>query len=217
MIKKQITKILFLSFLSISSLPAIKIVLEGPSRTGKSALINTFNERGYKTIPEVATLIIETALENGEEHPAISNPIQFQKTIIDKQIELEKELEDLDKNEIIFLDRTMFSVQGYAQYRKINLPSEYLEILQKHIINSEYDLIFFPVPLPYKEDEIRIESAQEVEETWAALWQTCLSFGIEPIIVPRFPQASCEEEEIILRAKFIAQKIHTEFGIIINI
>ena len=217
MLKKQMAKILFLSFLSISSLPAIKIVLEGPSRTGKSALINIFNNIGYKTIPEVATLVIKTALENGEEHPAIVNPILFQKTIIDKQIELEKELEDLDVDEIAFLDRTMFSVQGYAQYRKINLPEEYLETLQKHIIYSEYDLIFFPEPLPYREDEVRIESPQEVEETWDALWETCLSFGLEPIIVPRFPQANCEEEEILLRAQFVANTIYEKLRVLINI
>ncbi len=222
MVKKQFTQILFLSFLSISStlvfsLPAIKIVFEGPSRTGKSALINFFEAKGSIAIPEVATMVIKEALDKGEEHPAIADPIKFQKTIIDKQIELEVVLKNIDEKQVTFLDRAMFSVQGYAQYRGVKLPTEYLDAIKKHIKKAKYDLIFFPEALPYKKDEIRIESPEEVQDTWKAIWDVCVSFDLEPIIVPRFLKANSEEEEILLRAQFVANTIYEKLGVLINI
>ncbi len=216
MIKKIFTQILLLSFFFINSTTAIKIVLEGPSRNGKSSLIRFFKYNGYKTTPEAATIVIKEALDKGEEHPSSNDPKSFPIKIMNKQIELEENIENFKNDEIIFLDRTVFSVIGYAKYHNTKISKKHLTILKKHIETGGYNLIFFPESLQYKKDAVRIETEQEVIGTRKVIWQTCIDFGFKPISVPRFPQANSESEEIILRAKFIAQKIKEELGIIID-
>lgn len=209
-------KLLLILFIFSSynfSFSNIKIVLEGAARSGKSSLLNFFKEKGFKTIPEVATKIINDALENGDEHPVKKDPTQFQVDIINTQIKLEKELEDQDENEIAFLDRTLFSALGYSDYRGLKLPRKINQKAIKHIKNADYTMIFFPEPLPYKKDMVRVESSsEEIKETWTALWNKCVELGFEPIKIPRFTEET-KEEEIHSRAMFIINKIYEKLGI----
>ncbi|MBD3273133.1 AAA family ATPase [Candidatus Dependentiae bacterium] len=209
---------ILLSLFLISSLSAIKIVFEGVPESGKSTLIKFFEEKGFKTIPEAATLVIENALKKGKKHPVLADPEKFQADIIDMQIKLEKDIKE--EEEIAFLDRVPISSFGYAKHRKHPLPPESEIKARKHIKKSEYDIIFLPEPLPYKEDEIRKEKPEEIKEIFDTMWETCLDFGFRPenndlFILPKF-SAKTKEEEIKWRAYFIVEIIYKNFGIAID-
>ena len=68
------------------------IGIAGPNGGGKTTLIKAFKEKGYQTVREAASILIEEEFRTNELPLWKQDLIAFQKKLITKQIELENRI-----------------------------------------------------------------------------------------------------------------------------
>lgn len=164
----------------------IKYVITGGPSFGKTTLISALERRDFKCISEVATMLINEALDKGEEHPA-KNRDTFQKNILSTQIKLEEKVDKYEGK--VFCDRGL--LDGIAYYRFDGLiPPEY--IIDK-VGQTDYELIFLVSPLKrYKKDVVRTENQEEALRIHDFIREVYEEFGYKNKIV-EIPDLSVEE------------------------
>lgn len=116
-----------------------RFVLSGGSGVGKSTIINLLKNHNYQTTPECWTLMFDDA-KNNNCLEAFSNqdPIMFREKLMNLQVSME---EALDKTKIAFLDRSIIDNSAFRYYYNVPMSETKSTV-------SQYDLIFFPDPLP---------------------------------------------------------------------
>lgn len=165
------------------------VITGGPS-SGKTTLINSLSQMGYKTAPEVARQIIEQEILEGKTLEQIrGHEGEFQEKVFKKVLEREH---DLSPQEVVFLDRSLLDCLAYSLFNNIN-PTE----LQKVIKKYKYSKVFFLERVFWEKDHTRTENEEIACQIDNLLKKVYQEEGYELIIVPPI---SIEE-----RIKFICK------------
>lgn len=134
-------------------------VISGAPSSGKTTIINALQERGFSTVPEVATAVIEREMKKGRtlEDIRLSDKAWLQKQIIDLQLDLQK---DLNPQETLFLDRGIPDI--FAFYAFYQLPiNDYLTNAYR---SAEYKKVFLFDRLPLEKNHVRIENEDDLRK-----------------------------------------------------
>ena len=128
------------------------VITGGPS-SGKTTTVDLLSKRGYKTTIEHARHFIDTQRVTGQTVAQIrANQREFQKGILDMQIEQER---SLDPTEFCFLDRALPDALAYYRFLKLDPDPALLTALQ----SVSYRKVFVLDLLPLASDYARTEDA----------------------------------------------------------
>lgn len=172
----------------------MKVVLSGGPHAGKTTLIRFLQKQGYKVVPESGLLVIKELAEKlGDGNVNAfrqSHGKGFQDLILQKQIELEK---DLPENELVFLDRGLVDIYAFYRVYGNPIPEELPALIKK----QRYDQVFvLDTILPYNTQ--RRMTNQEISlRIKKELLQSYQEFGYKPIRIPQKPVE--ERAQIILK------------------
>ncbi|MDX1920290.1 MAG: ATP-binding protein [Candidatus Caenarcaniphilales bacterium] len=168
------------------------IVFSGAPCSGKTSILEKLKELGYKYRPEVARGFIEEKLKHGLCLETIrGDEAGFQKLIFPI---IYKSEENLDPNELIFLDRALPDCLSYFSLHGLD-PKDIWEKCK----NFKYKAVFIFEPLELVLDMARNETIEEIEILNKCLKKDYKNLGYEAIIVPAML--------ISERLKFVLQKL----------
>jgi predicted ATPase len=153
-----------------------KYVLTGGPCVGKTTILDLISLRGITIVPEAARYVIEIEqAKDGDALPWKDNA-KFQKRVMDRQLELENDLDD----GIVFLDRGLIDGHGYCKHFGTATPEGLIELSV-----DRYEKIFLLDQLPnYNNDESRLENFEEATRIHEAIADAYISLGYGVIRVP---------------------------------
>jgi predicted ATPase len=167
-------------------------VITGAPCSGKSTLIDHLADSGFQIAPEAARQYFEREMATGRTIEEIrKDMVSCVHGIMDLMLKIEQEL---DPNEIVFLDR------GYpdalAFIRQIGLD---LNLYLPDCFQFQYTSVFMLDRFPVQQDDVRIED--EAAANYLDQWHYCdyLTLGYDVVRVPVLPP-----EE---RLAFVLEKI----------
>lgn len=156
-------------------------VITGGPGSGKTTTVNLLQKRGYTTTIEHARHYIDTQRITGRTVEEIrKNQIEFQKGILDMQIEQEA---SLPPGEIVFLDRALPDALAY--YRFLKIPEN--EKLVNALKEASYKKIFILDFLPLVNDYARSEDEVAQKQIHLLLTEVYESLPFPVIHVPVLP------------------------------
>ena len=124
-----------------------QIVLSGTSHAGKTDLFNTFVAKGFNTVEESETSIVQW-LKNryGAEAAGewiLANYFEFKSRVAKRQARLESKIVAAD-NEIVIYDRSAICWIAYCNLRNIPVPP----LLEELASQYKFEHVFFCEMLP---------------------------------------------------------------------
>ena len=156
-------------------------VLTGAPSSGKSTLLHELAHRGYKTLDETATRIIEEETSAGTDYKQLrASAYDFQHRILRMQLEREAAL---PKDELIILDRAI--PDSIAFYKRQNVPLD--DELREACAAARYRRVFILDLISrenYLNDESRWETWEDVQELDRMLEAAYVDLGHEVVRVP---------------------------------
>lgn len=151
----------------------MRIVITGGPSVGKTTIVQTLEQRGYRVVHEIATELIK----EGKVLPWVDRT-KFQAEVLRRQLEAESSLLEFDK--VTFLDRGAFD--GEAYYRVDNLP---VPPTFSMVDSSQYDLAFLVEPLPFFDaNEVRREDLEFTEKISIMIERCYTDRNIKVLKVP---------------------------------
>jgi len=154
-------------------------VITGAPSCGKTSTIRALQAIGYTTLPEAARIVIDQRISEGDDPQSVRKEDDFHEQIeeMDRQIEsLLPEYED------VFLDRSLADNIGYRRHFGSPVPDKLIEEC-----TDKYDSIFVLEPLPFVDDAVRSESAEEAQDLHYTLIETYEDLGYDVDVVPVKP------------------------------
>lgn len=164
------------------------MITGGPS-TGKTAVIQELEHRGYHCIPElVRSLTAEVKdVEKRDSiivNPILSvkNPMEFNTKLLKGRIAQYQSAENSNDN-LIFLDRGIPDVHSYMNC----FGQPYDKAFERPAHRFRYDQVLLMPPWReiYAADAERFESFEESERIFTALEKTYHNFGYEISLIPK--------------------------------
>ena len=119
-----------------------KIIISGGPCSGKTAVIEELNNRGYHVLSETALLLIYKSDKEKSKLYPWTNFEKFNKKMIQLQIQREKKL----RGNMVFLDRSLIDALAYSKIKRKKLPKNF----EDKILQSKYDKAFILEMLPKK-------------------------------------------------------------------
>ncbi len=162
-----------------------KNVITGGPCVGKTTTIDELARRGHKTVPEAARMIIQEEQSKPNGILPWTDLIGFQYLVLNRQIDLEKNLGDG------FLDRAIDGI-AYCRLGGIKVPKELIYFAK----TNRYDKILLLDQLPYKQDSERREDPALAKKIHDEIFRVYTDFGYSPIRIPVRPVG--ERVDIIL-------------------
>lgn len=127
------------------------VITGGPS-AGKTTVLLSLKQRGYKIVHEAARIYIDQQIAKGKTIEEIrADEGDFQKKILDLKVTAEKQL---PKDELIILDRGIPDSIAYYEYAGLSTKDPYLKETVK---NCGYKKIFLLELLDLEEDYARTD------------------------------------------------------------
>ena len=167
-------------------------MITGAPCSGKTAVIRTLEQRGYKVIHEVARAYIDNELMKGKTLAEIkADELAFERHILMEKVRIESTLE---KDEIIFFDR---GVPDSIAYYKLN-GLEATEPFQKSG-EVRYQNVFLFERLRFLTDPVRSEDEKTAGRLNRLIEESYYSLGYDIIHVPLL---SVEE-----RTEFVLERL----------
>ena len=177
-------------------------VITGPPSSGKTTLLDTLRNLGYRVVCETARAVIDEAWAEGMEPEELrADERDFQSYVRRRQEFVE---DNLDPGEVTFLDRALY-VDGvaYSFLHSAHQPYDGIYYQYPQVpLTRRYAGVFMLDALPYEEDYARTESPEEVAEITVMLDAFCRIMHGESIRVPVL--LSSDE-----RAQFVLDYVRT--------
>lgn len=175
---------------------ANRYVLTGGPCTGKTTLLNFLGRKGYQTVPEAATIIMQEERVKGNLRPW-DDLIHFQNILLNKQLELESKLQMFPH---AFVDRGTLDGLAYFKLFNIQPPGELVKMARENRYAGVFMLDFLPF---YNLEGVRFESARSAQKIQNLLRQTYQDFGCQILEVPVM--------DVAARAEFILSRLDYYF------
>ena len=181
---KRITK-----FVKTFFLIAKRILLTGGPGTGKTSVINSFENEGYFCFHEVIREMTKNATTDSENATIIeANPIAsvadpelFNQTLLRNRVQQFNEA-TLHHHDVLFYDRGIPDIVAYMDFFNQTYQQDFITQCKKNI----YDKVFlFPIWKEiYVEDDERFESLEIAQKIDTSLRKVYTKLGYELIEVP---------------------------------
>lgn len=165
-----------------------KIIITGAPGTGKTAVINALENKGYHCFHEIIRSMTAEVKKSDVSKPQVSNPLafvddpfKFNQTLLEGRLKHFQMANALSEN-VAFFDRGMPDVLAYMDYFNQPYDSDFKQYCEK----NKYDGIFMLPPWKeiYITDHERLETFSQAKALHENLMTTYELFGYEPIIVP---------------------------------
>lgn len=167
-------------------------VITGAPCSGKTAVIEEMQRRGFAVAHEVARALIDRQLQQGLSLAEIrADVLKFEKAILAEKIRLEDSLSQI---EIFFLDRALPDSIAYFKLAGLD-PAEPLKKSRR----VRYRQVFFLERLPFLKDRVRGEDEKTAARLHRLIEESYRLLGYDPIRVPVLPVSQ--------RADFILQRL----------
>ncbi|UCD80732.1 MAG: ATP-binding protein [Desulfobacterales bacterium] len=154
-------------------------VITGAPCSGKTAVINELERRGYRVVHETARAYIDRRLNEGLQLEAIkADERQFEGCILEEKLRIES---SLPPNETIFFDRGI--PDSIAYFKLAGLDAA--EPLSKSNL-SRYRMIFFFERLEFLKDRVRSENEKTADRLNSLIQESYRLLEYEIIPVPAF-------------------------------
>lgn len=169
-------------------------VITGGPGTGKTVLINMLRERGYNTVPEAATAIIDEGLTAGKTIPEIrGDEHEWQANILRRILANEAAT---NPSQLTFFDRGAHDGLAHLEYYKLTPRAEWNDIKRGH----PYKMVFLLEPLEDVAKEYnRVEDIEFTRKITGMMREAYRQAGAEPVIIPALPP----EERLALILKYV--------------
>lgn len=153
-------------------------VITGRTCSGKTTTIELLRERGIRTSPETATMIIEEGLQSGKTLDEIRKfDHLFQRDVLQRKIDFEALI---PKHEVCFFDRGIPDTIGF--YKLLQLPFD--KGLEKAVQSCWYKKIFFLEALPYEKATHRGEDFDAAQKVGDYILEAYQSLPFPIVSVP---------------------------------
>ena len=154
-----------------------KYVLTGGSRAGKTAVLLALEQMGEAIMRSAASDLIKLEQARGVKEPW--KEVDFQRRIFDLQRRREGELEDIAKNQRVFIDRGLIDGTAYCQlegtYSMLVSPTRIMRQI------TPYEAVFLIKDIREKGDRREsVKEALEIEELQLQNYRAC---GYKPIVI----------------------------------
>lgn len=158
------------------------IVITGAFSSGKTTLLEALAHLGYRTVPEMARLVIDEGLAKGLTVAQIREDEEaFQYQVLERKVAMERLL---DPGELTFFDRGIPDSTAYLQFGGFD-DVESRTVSQAGV----YRRVFILDPLPFQSDYARTEQAAQAVEIDRLLEQAYEELEYEVVRVPVRPVA----------------------------
>ena len=152
-------------------------VVTGAPCSGKTTLVQALQDRGYRTIPEVAREIIREEIACGKSLRQITaDAAQFERKILDRKHAIEN---GLPGNQVIIFDRGLPDSMAYFEMAGLSTDLPYQ--LSRRV---RYQKVFFLDPLPFTADGERLEDAVQAARLEELIWTAYRDLDYAIITVP---------------------------------
>jgi predicted ATPase len=165
------------------------VVITGGPCCGKTTIIESLRDLGYRSLPEVARMVIDESKKKGSDLVPWLRLADFQTEVAKRILEQEQVLEE--RRDTFFLDRGLIDGAGYCKEGCIPINEEIL----RHGYNR-YGKVIVLDPLPYKSDGSRIETSARARSIHNCIIDVYAHFRYTVYTVPVLPPQ--ERLEIIL-------------------
>ncbi len=158
-----------------------RIVITGGPGSGKTSLIQYFEAKGLRCLPEISREIIRKAQEEGIDQLFLEDPVQFSQLLLEGRLE-QFHLAPSFTGSFLFYDRGIPDVTAYLDYLHTPYPEHFNDTCRTY----PYDAIFLLPPWKeiYRQDNERYESYAEAEKIFQFLHQAYRQYGYEVHHVP---------------------------------
>lgn len=156
------------------------VITGGPS-SGKTTTVNILKDRGYITTVENARHFLDTQRLRGKTvEEAKKNQNEFQATVLQMQIDLEKKI---SPDVQVFLDRAIPDALAYYRFLNLEVAKKLTEAMSK----VYYKKIFIMDPLPLVNDYARLENSEAQKKIHDLITEVYESLPFPVIHVPVLP------------------------------
>ena len=155
-------------------------VITGAPCSGKTAVIQGLERKGFAVVHEVARAYIDDELKKGRGIDAVKADIHaFERRILNKKIEIER---SLAVDSVVFLDRAVADSIAYYRFSGLD-PGEVLVKSRTY----RYKKIFLFERLLFEKDPVRSEDENMAAELEMLLIESYRALGYSPVRVPLLP------------------------------
>jgi len=155
-------------------------VITGAPCSGKTSVISSLEQHGYRVVHETARAYINEELDKGKRLDEIKADMSlFEHNIFYRKIEIESSLPD---KAIVFLDRAIPDSIAYFRFAGLN-PEE----PEKESAKIRYRKIFLFDRLRIKHDEVRNENEEDSILIDRLIEETYVNLGYEIMRIPVLP------------------------------
>lgn len=158
-----------------------KMVLIGGPGTGKSTVLNTLENKGYKCMPEISRQVTLQAQKEGIDQLFLTDPLLFSKKLLEGREHQYKKASSLNAK-VVFFDRGIPSVHAYMRYLKTDVPPIFIEKSNECKYTKVFQ--FLPWKKIYITDNERYETYEQSVLISKFLHEAYAELGYKIINVP---------------------------------